>query len=120
MATLKTVLSTAVAFELRQAALRQGRSVSDHLRTLVERSLNNKAPALPDAMVDACERTRGNVQMAAYLSGALAKALREHARQLDRSQAWTLRDLVRCELRRRGVLPTPAGAPVDVALESAH
>jgi Ribbon-helix-helix protein, copG family len=47
------------------------------------------------------------VQVAAYLSGPLAKAVREHARQLDRSQNWTLRDLIRSELRRRGVLPTP-------------
>jgi hypothetical protein len=52
-------------------------------------------------------RTKGNVQVAAYLSGPLAKAVREHARQLDRSQNWTLRDLIRSELRRRGVLPTP-------------
>lgn len=115
MATLKTVLSTAVAYELRQAALRQGRSVSDHLRTLVERSLNHEAPALPDAMVDKCDRTKGKSQTAAYLSGPLAKALREHARQLDRSQAWTMRDLLRTELRRRGVLPAVPTAPTTAA-----
>jgi hypothetical protein len=105
MATLKTVLSTTTAFQVHQAALRQGRSDSDYIRTVVERSLNHEAPPLPDAGVDACERTQGNVQVAAYLSGPLAKAVREHARQLDRSQAWTMRDLLRTELRRRGVLP---------------
>jgi len=111
MATLKTVLSTAVAFEVHQAALRQGRSDSDYIRRAVEHSLNHESPPLPDAMVDACERTKDRVQIAAYLSGTLAKALREHAHQLDRSQAWTLRDLLRSELRRRGVLAIPEGAP---------
>jgi hypothetical protein len=111
MATLKTVLDTATAFQLRQAALRQGRSTSDYLRRLVERSLNTETPAMPDAMVDKVERTKGNVQTAAYLSGPLAAAaVRKLAQEQDRSQSWTLRDLVRSELRNRGLLP-PIDAP---------
>jgi hypothetical protein len=121
MATLKVVLDTAVAFQVRQAALRQGRTTSEHLRRLVERSLSTETPTLPDAQLDKCERTGGTVQTAAYLSGALASAVRKHAAELDRSHAWTLRDLVRCELRRRGLLPkTPSdNNPVDAALEVA-
>jgi hypothetical protein len=120
MATLKVVLDTAVALQARQAALREGRTTSDHLRRLVERSLSTETPALPDAMVDACERTGGTVQTAAYLSGALASAIRKHAAELDRSQAWTLRDLVRCELRNRGLLSSPADNRVDAGLEIAQ
>jgi hypothetical protein len=123
MPTLKVVVDTATAFRLHQLALSKGRSMSETMRLLIERSLMTEpGTPEPDAMLDKCERTKGNVQSAAYLSGPLAKAIKRLAVEQDRSQSWTLRDLLRCELRRRGLLPTPAGAPatVDAALESAH
>lgn len=46
------------------------------------------------------------VATAAFLSGPLAAAIKRAAAEQDRSQSWTLRDLVRCELRHRGLLPT--------------
>jgi hypothetical protein len=74
-------------------------------------------PALdsPEAAVDKVERKIGRTSVAVYLSKALATAVRKLATAQDRSASWIVRDLLRTELRRRGILPTPADQPSNSA-----
>jgi hypothetical protein len=98
MATLKLVVSPVTAFQLRQVALRDGRSLSETLRRLVERGMMTVAPVdMPDAVVDKIERGAGKVMTPAYLQGPLAAIIRRLAVEQDRSQSWIVRDLIRCE-----------------------
>jgi CO/xanthine dehydrogenase Mo-binding subunit len=100
-------VSTATAHNLRQAALRRGTSVADVVRRLVETHLDVPRPD-SDCVVET-NRSGGRVS-AAYLSNALADAVRDLAAQSGASVSWTIRNLLRSELKRRGLLPSPSPA----------
>ena len=94
-------------FELREAARKSGRTISDTALRFVERGMAlSPTVAMPEAAVDVAERNgSGGRAVAAYLSGPIAAAVRQLAHEAQRSQSWTVRDLLRCELRNRGILP---------------
>jgi hypothetical protein len=62
---------------------------------------------MPEAVVDQVERRSGSGKKitAAYLSPPLANAVRKLAKDTGGSTSHVVRDLLRCELRRRGLLP---------------
>jgi hypothetical protein len=51
------------------------------------------------------------VVVGAYLSGTLAHAIETLAAETDRSVSYVMRDLIRSELRNRGILPSPTSTP---------
>jgi hypothetical protein len=110
-----------VDHELRERARREGRTLSDTTLRAVERGLAlSPAIDMPEAAVDVAERNgHGGKAVACYLSGPISGAVRRLADEAQRSQSWTVRDLLRCELRRRGLLSSPADNRVDAALEVA-
>jgi hypothetical protein len=108
---LKFYAPVRLDLELRELARRSGRTLSDEILRTVERGLLS-ASALPDdtAIVDVAERNGyGGKAVAAYLSKPLSSAIERLAEREKRSVSWTMRDLIRCELRRRGILTTPLG-----------
>jgi Ribbon-helix-helix protein, copG family len=105
----KIHVPTKTAVALRQAALRRGTSISDVVQRLVATHL--EAPTNSDCMVETNKRS-GRVS-ACYLSNNLADAVRDLAAQNGYSQSWVIRDLLRSELRRRGLLPTSAAPAVE-------
>jgi hypothetical protein len=106
--------------QIREIAGKTGRPISEVcLRAIVKGLDPVPATANDTAVIDAAERGSGATTAAAYLSGPIAKAVRKLALEQQRSQSWTVRDLLRVELRRRGLLPTPENG-VDVALETAR
>lgn len=59
------------AFQLRQVALRDGRSLSETLRRLVERGMMTVAPSnMPDAVVDKIERGAGKAPWLRSFAGS--------------------------------------------------
>jgi Ribbon-helix-helix protein, copG family len=102
----KVHVPTETAIALRQAAMKRGTSISHVVQRLVADHL--EAPTTDDCLV---EEKRGRVS-AAYLSNALSDAVHALAQQNGESQSWVIRDLIRSELRRRGLLPSPTSAPV--------
>jgi hypothetical protein len=95
--------------ELRQRAHREGRTLSDVILRAVERGMAASPTVMPNdtAIVDQAERGTGGKATAAYLSPPLASAIQHLAAEQRRSASWVMRDLIRSELRHRGVLPTP-------------
>jgi hypothetical protein len=105
-ATLKFVCPVRTDMEIRQRAHREGRSISDVILRAVERGLGSSPAAMPDAVVDSIERgSKGSKAVAAYLSAPLSSAIERIAQQENRSASWVMRDLIRTELRNRGLLP---------------
>jgi hypothetical protein len=103
MPSLKFNIDQVGAYRFRQGALRQGRSLADYVRTCAERGLTaEQVVEMPDAAIDREEMHNGKVIVAAYLSGKLAGAIKRIAAETGRSQSHVMRDLIRCELRRRG------------------
>jgi hypothetical protein len=117
MASMKCSPSAALAFEIEQRAKREGRSRGEMMVRLLEHALATSAPIdIETGTVDKIERGHSSgVAAACWLSGPIFAAVQRLAREDSRSQSWVVRDLLRCELRRRGVLPTPAGAPPSPA-----
>jgi hypothetical protein len=114
MSSLKFNAPLAFDLGLRERARREGRTLSDVILRAVQRGLAPDDGAMPDAIIDKVERSgRGNTSAAAYLSGPIASAVRQLSQQQRRSQSWTVRYLLRCELRRRGLLPTPPSEQDD-------
>jgi hypothetical protein len=106
---VKISMSVTGRYQLHQESLRQGRPPSEIARRFVESGLAksvNAAPPDPEISTDKIERSaRGNKVAAVYLSGPLASAIKNLSVAESRSQSHVLRDLLRCELRRRGLLP---------------
>jgi hypothetical protein len=115
MPTIKITLSIAEECELRHRAQRAGMSISEHARRAIAKDLRG-GEQMPDASVDTFERSSGAGKgVAAYLSPPLSRAIAQLAQDQDRSRSWIMRDLIRCELRRRGLLPSDdATAPAAV------
>jgi len=116
MTPIEFIPTLALDYELRQRALREGRTLGEIVLRAVTRGIATM-PALdsPEAAVDKVERKIGRTSVAVYLSKALATAVRKLATAQDRSASWIVRDLLRTELRRRGILPTPADQPSNSA-----
>lgn len=121
---VKISMTVAGRYQLHQEALRQGRPPSEIARRFVESGLakaTNKAPPAPEVSIDKIERSaRGNRVVAAYLSGPLASAIKDLSIAESRSQSHVLRDLLRCELRRRGLLPNKQWGAADAIAEQHH
>ena len=101
-----------LAFELRQRALREGRSLGDMVLRIVESAIASSPPVeIENGMVDKIERGASSKSVACYLSPPIATAIQRLALDQRRSQSWIVRDLLRTELRRRGVLPPVPTAP---------
>jgi Ribbon-helix-helix protein, copG family len=116
----KVVLPLAVDMEVRQRAHREGRTISDTLFRAIEKGFaSSPSVEMPAAICDKAERGANGKAVAAYLSQPLAAGVQRLAAEQGRSTAWVLRDLIRSELRNRGLLPKPAESPVDAALEVA-
>jgi hypothetical protein len=98
-----------LSLELREHARKSGRTLSDVILRAVESGLGAAPAEMPDAVVDRVERgAKGSKATAAYLSPPLSSAISRLAREQSRSASWVMRDPIRSELRRRGILPTPA------------
>ena len=106
--TIRFTAPVAVQFELRQRALREGRSLADATLRVVEKGLAASPPIdIESGTIDKVERGSVGKATACYLSPALAKSIQRLAAEQRRSASWVVRDLLRCELRNRGLLPTP-------------
>jgi hypothetical protein len=113
--TIKVTITNTDEFQVRHRAQRMGLSVSEFCRRAIQKDLTGVMAEMPDAVVDKVERgSRGARAVAAYLSPPLATAIARLSRDTQRSTSWVLRDLIRCELRRRGILPTPSHATVEI------
>jgi hypothetical protein len=116
MPVLKFNVPQIEAYRFRQGALREGRALADFVRRCAERGLAaDPLVELPDTAVDQEEMANGKITVAAYLSGKLANAIKRIATETGRSQSHVMRDLIRCELRRRGALPWSDTAPTAAA-----
>jgi hypothetical protein len=113
VSAVKVNLDHATQHLVQREANRAGRSRSDWIRHVINKALARTPTEIPgDALVqrENFNERPGAKIVAAYLSGPLSKAILRLAHEQDRSQSWVLRDLVRCELKRRGILPPPAGS----------
>lgn len=109
---IKVYLNGGTAYQLRQLSLQQATSVSDVARRIIEANIS---PPKPTSDVEV-ETKRGGRVAAAYLSDKLADCVQQLAAQSGHSQSWHIRDLIRSELRNRGILPPSPSAPaVDTA-----
>jgi hypothetical protein len=116
MPILKFNLPQTDAYAFRQGALREGRALADYVRKCAMRGLAADPPVeMPDAAVDREEMNNGKTTVAAYLSGKLANAIKQIARETGRSQSHIMRDLIRCELCNRGLLAGAVPIAADVA-----
>jgi hypothetical protein len=100
---------------LRQKALHENRSLSDVARRACEAGLGPIEAIPGDAAIETLKGNRHKSRItAAYLSGPLAAAVQQPAADTDRSVSHTMRALIRDELSRRGILPSPTPA-IDTA-----
>jgi hypothetical protein len=119
-AILKVVVPLALDVEVRHRAHRTGRTISDTLLKAIEKGFaSSPSVEMPAAICDKAERGAGGKAVAAYLSAPLATAITRLSAEQGRATAWVLRDLIRSELRNRGLLPAPSDNSVDAALEIA-
>jgi hypothetical protein len=73
---------------------------------IVERAIASSPPIeIENGMVDKIERGASSKSVACYLSPPIATAVQRLASEQSRSQSWIVRDLLRTELRNRGLLP---------------
>ena len=109
MENVKFSAPLTTVFELDNLAEKRGRSRSEIVRHLVDRGLGMTPEAeMPEEVsVDRKERASGARATACYLSLPISAAIQRLAREEDRSASWLIRRILRDELRRRGLLPTP-------------
>ena len=114
-------VDTPAAYRIRQAALREGRTVADIIRRAVDQHVDTHTPnAVEDDCIIADEgpRHHGSGRMTgAYLSGPLASIVRRLADEQGRSKSNVVRGLLRQALRERGLLPSPS-TPASAANDS--
>jgi hypothetical protein len=115
---------TATAYLIREAALRQGRTVSDVIRRAAEQHVDTNAPSViaDDSVVvtDEGARRHGTGRMTGcYLSNPLASIVRDIAALEGRSHSNVVRGLLRESLQRRGLLISPSSAPTPVDTSAA-
>jgi hypothetical protein len=120
---VKITMTPTSRYQLHQRALREGRTDAEVARRIVESGLTPSGQQEPQPAVslDRIERNAaGATVMAAYLSGPLAAAVKNLAADEQRSQSAVLRDLLRCELRRRGLLPNGAYGATPALADAAQ
>jgi hypothetical protein len=79
----------------------------------VSLSTEDEIPEVVIAMVRRCGR--GTRTKACYLSGRLSGEIRRLAAKQNRSEANLVRDILRNELRRLGLLPNKSFSSIDAA-----
>jgi hypothetical protein len=104
MPSVKSSIDIGTAHLLRAKALRENRTVSDVIKRAIINDLAIAPAPTPDAVVERHNDGRKKL-IGAYLSQALARGIERISVEQGRSVSHVLRDLVRTELRRRGVLP---------------
>jgi hypothetical protein len=106
--------SLAMDYEIRQRALKEGRSNADVVYQLVQHGLETTpGVTLPEANVDRIERGAGGSKATAcYLSGPISGAVNRLARDEQRSASYIVRHLLRTQLRQLGLLPPDASGHV--------
>jgi hypothetical protein len=101
MPSIKFSPDQAVSFKLHRRALSEGRSIAAVVKSIIDKEM--AIASVPDAVE---EHHNGSKKViGAYLSSELAAGIQAIARDSGKSTSHVLRDLVRTELRRRGVLP---------------
>lgn len=109
MPSMKVFLSRSEEIHLDEVATRKGLSRSGLARRAVQTLLASASSSIPapEAQVDELERRNGQGKkiVAAYLSPPLANAVKKLSKDTGSSTSHVVRDLLRCELRRRGMLP---------------
>jgi hypothetical protein len=104
---IKLTITQAEQYQAHKIALGLGISVAEVARRGLQKMIN--APHVQDqeAILDRSElRGKGGKRIvAALLSEPLSKAIRTIANAEHRSESHVLRELLRFELRRRGLLP---------------
>jgi hypothetical protein len=110
MPAIKVTVSAVEEAQARAAAAKKGLHIAEILRLALQSYLASAQAhtEVPDAIFDRQElQTRqGKRVVAAYLSPPLAGAIKKLAAKEKASTSHVLRDLIRCELRRRGLLPS--------------
>jgi hypothetical protein len=106
---VKTSVDVPTHHALRVTAMREGRTIAEIVRRAIVKELALAPVSIPAAIVERTEfaNNRGARPVGCHLSPPLASAIRRLALEHDRSQGWIMRDLLRTELRRRGILPMP-------------
>jgi hypothetical protein len=115
MPHLKFSISTVEEYQARQMALKRGISLAEVARRALQEYIASAAAHVqaPAAVADRLERNDQGKVTAAYLSPPLAKAVRRLASETKASTSHVIRDLQRCELRRRGLLPSKQWGMAD-------
>jgi hypothetical protein len=107
---IKISVSAVEEAQARAAAQKKGLHVAEIFRRALQSYLASaEAHAeVPDAIFDRQELQTGQGKrvVAAYLSPPIAGAIKKIARTERRSESSVLRELIRFELRRRGLLPS--------------
>ena len=111
---------TATSYRIREAALRQGRSVADVIRRAVEQYVDAYAPNAVDGdyiATDEGERRNGAGKMTGcYLSGPLAAVVMRMSKDEGRTQSAIVRSLLREALHAHDLL---SGAVADATTADA-
>ncbi len=112
---IKFMAPAVLAHQLRQAALAKGTCVADIARRACESYLGAPELSFGDALVERYQDDQGKRVIGALLSPPLASAIARLTAETRSSQSHILRDLLRSELRRRGLLPSSAAPAADLA-----
>ena len=121
MSHLKFSCPLKVDLELREIARREGRTLSEVILRCVLNGLESSPVEMDEeAVIDKVERGHRGNAVAVYLSRPIAAAVRQLARDEERSQSWIVRRLLRDELRRRGALPPVRESANTVADAEQH
>jgi hypothetical protein len=118
--SIRVTVDAVADFQIRHRAHLMGMSVSEFCARAIKKDLIGAAAEMPAAVVDKVERGNSGAgkAVAAYLSPPLATAIARLARDTQRSTSHVVRDLLRTELRNRGILPNPyhsEPAPAEAA-----
>jgi hypothetical protein len=109
--SFRFVADAKTAYLLHQRTLQENRCISDLVRRAVQQYLAIEPANEPDVGVERVEFAQGAKATACYLTGPISACVERLAKESDRSRSWIVRNLLRCELRRRGLLaPLPATA----------
>jgi hypothetical protein len=117
MPQLKASVSIAEKYSIEAAARRQGKPTSEFMRrAAVAAAMGTSMVPMAEAAVDKEERQNHRAaRTGAYLSGPLASAIQRISLESGNSQSSVMRDLIRCELRRRGLLPNGSHGCTEIS-----
>ncbi len=117
MPSVKITFDIPTGYKLHQRSLQLGVSQAEVGRRALDQYLG-RAP-VAEAAIEQHQVGDTKQLVGAYLSDALATAIERLATETRSSKSHVLRDLVRCELRRRGLMPPSTPAPAAAEMEAA-